>query len=241
MLAINHVSLATAGILAASIYLNESFFLPLIIFVIFAALLPDIDHRNSEVSQLIPGIHRLFGHRSFTHSILGTLVFTILAYTILKPNVYITYTLLFAGFIGIYYLHKLLLQRVEEVDRYTNGFFSRKQLALFIKIATVALIIMAIIASLTVWKDLARDQIFILLTFGYISHILGDWITKEGVPLFWPWKKYFGLRLFRTGAGFEKFFGILLALANIYLTYIFWIQFQLSERSYWEEFIRLPW
>lgn len=239
MLAINHVSFATAAALGASLYFNQPFFLPLIVFVIFAALLPDIDHRNSEVSQLIPVIHRFFGHRGFTHSILGIVSFTFLSYSILKPNVYITYTLLFAGFVGIYYLHKLLIQRTKEIDHLTTGFFSKKQLRLFVHIATLVLFLMAIVAAFTVWNDVARNEMFILLVFGYISHIFGDWITREGIPLLWPWKKFFGLRLFRTGGGFEKFLGIVLIVVNIYLTYLFWNHFHLFEKSYWEEFIAL--
>jgi len=48
---------------------------------------------------------------------------------------------------------------------------------------------------------------------GYASHILGDWITKEGVPLFWPSKKRFRSPVgFATNSVGENIFGILLAL-----------------------------
>lgn len=237
MLAINHVSLATATVLGLSIYYDHPFFLPLIVFVIFAALLPDIDHNKSEISQLIPVVNRFFGHRSFTHSILGTATFALIVYFSLGSSVYISYALLAAGFIGLYYLRKLLLARTHQFDALTRGFFSRKQLILFVNITAVFLVLMGTIAAFTVWEDKARMEIAILLLLGYVNHLFGDFITKEGIPLLWPWKHYFGLRIFRTGSNFETFLGILLAGANVYLTYLFWIQFHVSDSIYWLQYI----
>ena len=225
--------------LGASLYYNQEFFLPFIIFVIFAALLPDIDHNNSEISQLVPIVNKFFGHRQFTHSILGTVCFTLLAYTVFKPNQYITYALLLIGFIGIYYLHELLIQRANEVNALTESFFSRKQLVLFSNIVTVVMVILSLTAFLTVWQSVARDQIFVLLVIGYVSHIVTDWITKEGVPLFWPYKKFFGLKLFRTGGPFETLIGLVLVGVNIYLLYSFWQHWGLSHSEYWSRYINL--
>jgi membrane-bound metal-dependent hydrolase YbcI (DUF457 family) len=236
VLAINHVSLGTAAALALSVYYNQPFFLPLIIFVVFSSLLPDIDHHNSEISQLVPVINRFFGHRQFTHSILGAGVFVTLSYFIFKPSVYITYALLVCGFIGIYYLHKLLINRAHQVDNLTYNFFSYKQLVLFSNIVTITLTVMGIVTAMTIWKSLLRDQITILLVIGYIGHIFGDWITKEGVPLFWPIKKFFGLRLFKTGGRFETFLGILLFGANCYLLYLFVVQFNVLSSTYWSTY-----
>ena len=46
--------------------------------------------------------------------------------------------------------------------------------------------------------------VLIALLFGYIMHIAADALTEEGVPLFWPLRKYYGFppnrhRRFRTG------------------------------------------
>ncbi|MCL7461599.1 metal-dependent hydrolase [Pseudomonas sp. NW5] len=44
------------------------------------------------------------------------------------------------------------------------------------------------------------------LTVGYLSHILGDFLTHGGVPLFWPLKRRFSAPLtFQTGGVFERF------------------------------------
>jgi len=55
---------------------------------------------------------------------------------------------------------------------------------------------------------------------GYISHLIGDFITKDGLPLLFPFKYYFGfppfksLRL-RTGSWVENF--VVLPAIGIYL------------------------
>ncbi|NJS41777.1 metal-dependent hydrolase [Candidatus Gracilibacteria bacterium] len=70
MLAINHVTLATAATFGASIYFDKPFFLPFIVFVTFSSLLPDVDHPGSEVSNYFPFVNKVFKHRGVTHSFL---------------------------------------------------------------------------------------------------------------------------------------------------------------------------
>ncbi|GEM_PF-2122187 len=42
------------------------------------------------------------------------------------------------------------------------------------------------------------------LSFGYLTHILGDFLTPKGVPLFSPFVKYsFSLKVFKTGSILE--------------------------------------
>jgi len=40
---------------------------------------------------------------------------------------------------------------------------------------------------------------------GYLSHLLLDGATKEGVPLLWPWPRRYSLHLLKTGAAAELF------------------------------------
>jgi inner membrane protein len=43
--------------------------------------------------------------------------------------------------------------------------------------------------------------IFFFIAYGIVMHILGDFLTKSGVPLFYPaFKKKFGLKVFKTGS-----------------------------------------
>ena len=50
---------------------------------------------------------------------------------------------------------------------------------------------------------------FAAFGIGYVSHIVADWFTTEGVPLFWPSRKRFRSPLsFRTGGPGECIFGL---------------------------------
>ena len=58
------------------------------------------------------------------------------------------------------------------------------------------------------------------LIVGYLSHLLGDWLTPMGIPLLWPWRRRFrlpGLPL-KSGGGYERAFCLLtLALAGYWV------------------------
>ncbi|WP_066172384.1 metal-dependent hydrolase [Bacillus marinisedimentorum] len=57
------------------------------------------------------------------------------------------------------------------------------------------------------------------LTAGIMSHIAGDFLTKDGVPLFYPFVQG-RLRFiitFRTGSSAERVLVVLLAALNVYL------------------------
>lgn len=52
-----------------------------------------------------------------------------------------------------------------------------------------------------------------LVVVGMLSHLAADAITEHGVPLLWPWRRHFGLPLFRTGSPMEHVV-VLLVLAG---------------------------
>lgn len=58
------------------------------------------------------------------------------------------------------------------------------------------------------------------LIVGYLSHLLGDWLTPMGIPLLWPWRRRFrlpGLPL-KSGGGYERAFCLLtLALTGYWV------------------------
>lgn len=58
------------------------------------------------------------------------------------------------------------------------------------------------------------------LIVGYLSHLLGDWLTPMGIPLLWPWRQRFrlpGLPL-KSGGGYERAFCLLtLTLAGYWV------------------------
>ena len=90
-----------------------------------------------------------------------------------------------------------------------------------------------LIVLILLWNGEYRIEIYILIATGYLSHLLGDFVTIEGIPLFWPIKKKFGLRLFRTGGIVEGLIGFLLFFGNIYLIYLFGQEFDIWRFEYW--------
>lgn len=58
------------------------------------------------------------------------------------------------------------------------------------------------------------------LIVGYLSHLLGDWLTPAGIPLFWPLRRRFRLPWLplKSGGGHEAAFCLLtLALAGYWV------------------------
>jgi inner membrane protein len=238
MLAINHVTLATAGTIGISVYLDKPFFLPFIIFVVFASLLPDVDHPGSEVSNYLPFVSKFFKHRGITHSIFGVTIFSSILYLLLKNyNQIFSIFLLAIALIGVQYLGKLFRKRINQIQDISNDFFSKKQLQLAIKWFIWILDLFLIALIFLIWKEQFRKEIIILLIVGYIAHIVGDFVTKDGIPLFWPIKSRQGLKLFRTGSVIESIIGFVLFIANIYLLSLFWQKFGLSGQDYWQNYL----
>lgn len=62
----------------------------------------------------------------------------------------------------------------------------------------------------------AKDALII----GYLSHLLGDWLTPAGIPLFWPLRQRYRLPFLplKSGGGYETAFCLLtLALAGYWV------------------------
>ncbi len=237
MLAVNHVTLATASAVGLSIYLNQPFFLPLIVFVAFAGLVPDVDHPKSELGRLfkIPGL--LLPHRGVTHSLLGVIFFGGLLFWMLEFPQTLIYVLIGSAILGVMILEKILEDRVNDLKDLSGGILKAKQIKMILKITTFILYIFLFLAALTVWQERLKDEMIVLLIVGYFAHILGDFVTKEGVPVLWPLKKKWGLKLFRTGGLIETLIGSILVVANLYLLFVFVNQFGLMQESYWQGYL----
>lgn len=55
------------------------------------------------------------------------------------------------------------------------------------------------------------------LVIGYLSHLLGDWLTPAGVPFLWPYKQKFCAPIvFKTGGFGESLFMLLLIVMTGY-------------------------
>lgn len=237
MLAVNHVTLATAAVLSASLYYNEVFFLPFLLLVIFASLLPDIDHPGSEVSKFFPLINKAFPHRGVTHSIFGVVTVGFVLKFLLGYSEILSVILIIATLIGVYFLGKISEKRTKQIASATGGFFSRTQINLILKLISGILFISTTSLLFLIWKERFRQEIIILLTLGFAAHLLGDFVTKDGIPLLWPFKNRLGLKIFRTGSWVESLIGMVLVFINLYLIHKFWIKFDLSGMAYWQNYL----
>ena len=238
MLAINHVTLSTACILGASIYFDREFFLPFILLPIFSTLLPDIDHPNSEISKFFPGLNKFLPHRGISHSLFATGLIAIFLYFLIGvEDTLINLSLLLFAFIGLFFLKKLLFKRIGSLQKASQGLLNRRQTKLAVETFAFILNCFLLITGFIIWQNQYRFQVFSLLVLGYLGHLVGDLITKDGIPLFWPIKKRIALKLFRTGSRVEVFLGFLLFVLNIFLVIEFWEVFNLNDLTYWEKYI----
>lgn len=237
MLAINHVTLATASTFALyNYYFEKPFFLPFIFFVVAFSLLPDIDHPKSEISKFFPFVGKIFKHRGFTHSILGVIIITFALYFLSNQGGYWWFFAVGCGFIAVFMLDKIVKKRLKSLDKYSLGILHRSSLEKMQLLITIILS-MVLTAMLVFGNNInLRNEILTMSVLGYLLHIFGDFLTKEGVPLFWPQKHKIGLKLFVTGQTFERVFGVVLLFVNIFLIYQFCIKFNVMDPIYWQKY-----
>ena len=237
MLAINHATLATATALGLSLYFERPFFLPLLLFVIFAGVFPDIDHPGSELGRYFRPVGKFLPHRGITHSLVGVGLFAGLIYFLLGQNIYFTYFLIVAAFFGNYLLEKILQRYIGSIDEITRNIISEKQVNFILHMFSMAINFVLVGLLFLVWNQNLRFEIAVLLVIGYVAHLIGDWVTIEGIPIFFPFKKKLGLKLFRTGSGVETFLGFCLVGLNGYLLYKYAQHFDIASIDYWTRYM----
>lgn len=77
--------------------------------------------------------------------------------------------------------------------------------------------------TLIIYGQVAGYLVASLCT-GYLTHMAGDFITKGGIPVFWPFKKRFSLPIFHTG-GLGEFCSVIGLIA--FLIY--------NQADYWSD------
>jgi membrane-bound metal-dependent hydrolase YbcI (DUF457 family) len=233
MLAINHAQLAVTITLGAALIYNQPFYLPLIMFVIFAGVLPDIDHPGSELGRFFKPIGMVLPHRGVTHSIFGAAVVISTFYYTLQFNKVLSTIFFIAAIFGWNLCKKIFAQHILSLDEKTRNLVSRRQTEVALGMFNFIINFLLLIILFLLWKQQYGQQIFLLISLGYLAHLVGDFVTIEGIPLFWPIRKKFGLRLFRTGGTIEGFIGFCLFFINIYLFYKYGTQYNVWTPEYW--------
>ena len=195
--------------------------------VILGSLLPDIDEPNSYIGKktsvsVTKGgatvgpasiVKGLFGHRGFTHSLLAAfLVF--IPYLLLRNQ---------HEFLGIDLQKSNLLQQIlsgtgswlalsimmvliayfiyvfgsilVKVAKKIFSFLSNKNKKRIKFSIYIALILITVLMPLN-WMN----AMLLGVSLGYLLHIMGDFLSKSGVPLLYPFtKKRFKIYLYTTG------------------------------------------
>jgi inner membrane protein len=233
MLAVNHAQLGVSVVLGLSLYYNQPFFLPLIIFVVFAAVLPDIDHPNSEVGKYFKPVGKVLPHRGVTHSLLGSAIAIYAIHVLTSYDRWFTSFLVIAALLGWNLTKKIMKEHILAIDNHTKSLVSEKQTEALLGILNFIINLFLLIVLVLLWRQEYGKVIFQLISIGYLTHLIGDFVTIEGIPLFWPIKQKFGLRLFRTGGAVEGGIGFLLFCLNTYLIYEFVIKYGLTSPQYW--------
>jgi membrane-bound metal-dependent hydrolase YbcI (DUF457 family) len=240
MLAINHATLAATSCLYLAVYQRFELYLPVLILIIFAGVLPDIDHPGSELGRWFKPVGWFLPHRGITHSILGVgLVYFLLNLLLKQDNNYFTYFLMVGSLFGILILHKILFKHILSIDEISHKLISEKQSRFALRIIMSIVYFAFFILLLLVWNNQLREQIFLFINIAYISHLIGDFVTIEGIPLFWPFKTKFGLSLFRTGGKIESFVGFVLFCSCFYLLYQYNLKVNILSVEYWSRYLKI--
>lgn len=168
------------------------------------ALLPDIDHPDSTVSNVYGPFTRMFAlvlqHRKQTHSIPGILAFCTVVFMATEhandppysPVWWLSRAVLFVV-LTLIYASALRLFKI------------RGWLDDFLPLPICALITFGepILHDLDV-PGFPFKLLPYMVAIGTLTHLLGDWLTKQKMPILWPFSsRGSALGLFKAGGTFE--------------------------------------
>lgn len=176
-----------------------------------AALLPDIDHPNSTVSHTFGPVTQAFcwimnhltgGHRRGTHSIAGIAAlgaiaeFGVLYRHAARPALYVPAQIALCVIIILTFAGAI---RLLKIPGWIDDF------------APVPIVI-----ALVCLTDVPLEIIPPALMLGAAIHILGDVVTRQGCPIFWPLdQKNYRLNLFTTNGKVERLIVVPLVIITI--------------------------
>ncbi len=170
---------AVAG-LAVGLYLSHSSSVQLALFTGLtagAAVLPDIDHPNSTLAHCFGFLTKSFawligkisgGHRHLTHAILGVAGFEFLAWLAVKFRHEI------GGKVGVIVLLSLII---------ASGLY-----AFGLRGHVADLVAIAAAIGLVV-TGTGLSHVAVAVGVGCATHVVGDMLTDEGCPLFYPFSE----------------------------------------------------
>ena len=170
-----------------------------------AAVLPDVDEPGSSVARSLGAVSETVskvtnkmcgGHRNASHSLLGAAIIGGLALWATTNLIAVAAAFAFLVFLAWYTLMPILRH---------------------------GLIALGIGAGAGIWVmqgHLSAPLLPIAVVVGYLTHLCGDMLTSEGVPLFWPVAKHFRAPLLgHTGSTREAVLATAMLCALVGLIY----------------------
>ncbi|MFD6092832.1 metal-dependent hydrolase [Oerskovia sp. NPDC060338] len=149
-----------------------------------AALLPDADHHSATIAHALPpfsgpicrGIGKISGgHRHGTHSILGVLAFTVIAWAVGLLTVTVPELGELAVGSGLFSL--ILVAFAAKALKFARGGGTLAPWLLSLPLAV----------GITVFAPTEWYWLPAAVGIGAFVHLLGDALTTGGVPFLWPW------------------------------------------------------
>ena len=176
-------------------------------------VLPDIDHPDAAASQQFGVLSQVVskvasgaagGHRQGTHSLAAPALIAA----------------------GLWAGHRFGWDGIRWVEAALVGMAATVGLSLLgpsIRLRTHPIVAFGAGAA-AVWWTLAGgvaawqyEWVTALVVFGFVSHMIGDGLTPQGVPLLWPISRFrFRLPLFRTGSPLETLVGVAASMATVW-------------------------
>lgn len=192
---------AESGVLAATVTAYATSAPPAVGVLMLAtlpgfAVLPDIDHPDSNVTHALGPLGRLpsmlFEHRRETHSVPGILLFMLATEVAVRyqgsivANVWLTFILV-TGWLSVFKILKW-------------GGWAR-----LLPVAAAVGIVWYPRELHTSGISFSLDALPVLVGAGMFVHVVGDMLTFGGCPLFWPLsKRRFMLNWFKTNGPGEQ-------------------------------------
>ncbi|MGL4991711.1 MAG: metal-dependent hydrolase [Sarcina sp.] len=177
------------------------------------SLIPDIDSTSSTIGRKFKFISKFvskkFGHRGGTHTILACIIFTAtLFFFTTKLEFYLASEISKEKILFFASINALIVVTssafiLNSIPNKFRGILAKKNDIYIITFLTLATVFFTFRNTSDV---ISYIYIYALgITLGYISHIILDLFTKEGVPLLQPISKHrFNIFPFKTGSFIEK-------------------------------------
>lgn len=173
----------------------------------FGALLPDIDHKGSEIGRKLKPVASIVckhtEHRGFTHTTLCAFIVSMVALALssLLQATYsgtLTYRIVFGCILGFsaWVVFDTLLNSMR--PKFVHNYTIRKILDLELP----SLIVLCIFCIVFANALMATLYMFAWgISIGYFSHLLLDLFNPTGVPVLYPYSKQrFSVAKIRTGS-----------------------------------------